>query len=96
MGGKTEAGEGHEAALARELREELGIEAAIGDRLMSVDHQYRDFSLTMHCHLATIVSGAIHLAEHLDARWLGSHEIDSVDWAPADLPVVERVRGMLG
>jgi len=95
-GGKTEPGEGREAALARELHEELGIRAEIGPFLMSVEHTYRTFALTLHCYLATIRTGEIHLAEHLDSRWLGSQELDALDWAPADLPVVERVRGLLG
>ena len=94
-GGKTEPGESNEAALARELHEELGIKADIGAFLTTVNHEYQTFALSMHCYLATIRAGDIHLAEHLDSRWLNEHELDGMDWAPADLPVVECVRGLL-
>ncbi len=94
-GGKTEPGESNQEALARELQEELGVETAIGDFVMTVNHQYQTFSLTMHCYRATIVSGTIKLAEHLDSRWLPKAELDSVDWAAADRPIVEFVQAML-
>lgn len=95
-GGKVEAGERHEAALARELHEELGVVAEVGDFVMTVEHQYTTFALTMHCYRVRITGGDLHLREHLDCRWLGPGDLDSVDWAPADLPVLERVRGLLG
>ena len=94
-GGKPEPGESHQMTLARELREELGIEAEAGDFLTTVTHDYRAFHLTMHCYLATIRSGLVVLHEHLDSRWLSAGELDSVDWAAADRPVVERVRRLL-
>jgi 8-oxo-dGTP diphosphatase len=95
-GGKIEPFESNERALARELREELGIEAEIGAFLLTVHHDYQTFGLTMHCYLATISAGAIQLGEHLDSRWLSKHELADLDWAAADLPVVERVRALLG
>ena len=95
-GGKTEPFESHEAALARELQEELGIVAEIGALLLTVDHDYQSFHVTMHCYLATIHAGEIALAEHVASRWLSEPELAGMDWAAADLPVVERVRGLLG
>ena len=94
-GGKTEPGESNEVALARELHEELGVKADIGAFLMTVNHDYQTFALSMHCYLATISSGDICLAEHVDSRWLSEHELGGIDWAAADLPVVDRVRGLL-
>ena len=94
-GGKTEPNESNETALARELHEELGVRAEIGDFLVTVNHEYQTFTLTMHCYLVKICSGNIHLAEHIDSRWLSAQELDTVDWAAADLPVVERIRGLL-
>ena len=94
-GGKPEPGESHQTALARELREELCIESDIGEFLMTVQHQYQSFALTMHCYLVTITATTIQLTEHVDSRWLSVDELDSLDWAAADRPVVEKVRGML-
>jgi 8-oxo-dGTP diphosphatase len=94
-GGKIETGESHQAALARELHEELSVPAAIGEFFMTINHQYQTFALTMHCYLATIAFDTIHLAVHLDSRWLGVADLDSVDWAAADRPVVDRLRTFL-
>lgn len=91
-GGKVESGEGHREALCRELQEELGIQAAIGEHLVTVTHAYPSFVLTMHCYLARIAGGTIRLAEHLDSRWLAAGELDRLDWAPADRPVLPLVR----
>ena len=94
-GGKTEPGESNEVALARELQEELGVQADIGPFLMTVNHEYQTFALSMHCYLVTIRSGDICLAEHVDSGWLSEPELGGLDWAAADLPVVARVRGLL-
>lgn len=88
-GGKIELGETRQTALAREIQEELGVRVKVGDYIMTSEYQYQTFSLAMHCFLCTIETGLIQLHEHLDCRWLGADELDSVDWAPADLPVVQ-------
>ncbi len=94
-GGKIEPAETAEAALVRELEEELGIQVGINNFLMTVSHQYETFHLTMHCYFATILSGNIILHEHLDSRWLAQEELDAIDWAPADVAVVEHVKKYL-
>ncbi len=94
-GGKIEPGESHREALSREISEELSIEIAVGDFVTTVDHQYATFAITMHAYRATILSGEPTLSEHLDSRWLSREELSSVDWAPADLPIVERVKALL-
>jgi 8-oxo-dGTP diphosphatase len=94
-GGKIEQGETPQEALARELNEELGISVKVGDFLMTVMHSYQTFRLTMHCYIVTISSGDIELREHIDSRWIGASEIHSVDWAAADLPVIEKVKEQL-
>ena len=94
-GGKIEPGESNESALIRELKEELCIDAAIGNFLLTVHHQYQTFNLKMHCYLTTIISGTIQLSEHIDSRWLQINEINSVDYADADKPIVEYIQRIL-
>lgn len=94
-GGKIESGETHQDALARELSEELSIQIAIGNFITTVNHQYNTFALTMHAYLVTIIGGELTLSEHLDSRWLSRDTLTTVDWAPADLPIVERVKELL-
>jgi 8-oxo-dGTP diphosphatase len=93
-GGKVEAGESFEAALAREIREELRLEIEVGERVTTVSHEYPDFHLTMHAFACTLVSEeqpVVTLTEHLAYEWLSPESVDfrSLDWAAADVPIVE-------
>lgn len=94
-GGKIETGETRQQALAREIAEELSTTIAVGDFITTVNHQYKTFSITMHAYQCSILEGNLTLSEHIDSKWLSLDELDSVDWAPADVPIVERVREML-
>jgi 8-oxo-dGTP diphosphatase len=94
-GGKVEAGESHQQALAREISEELSTTITVGNFVTTVNHQYNTFALTMHAYQCSILEGTLTLSEHLDSRWLPRNELETVDWAPADLPIVERVRELL-
>ncbi|HHU37308.1 MAG TPA: (deoxy)nucleoside triphosphate pyrophosphohydrolase, partial [Treponema sp.] len=94
-GGKIEAGETHSQALAREITEEFATRITVGNFVSTVHHQYKSFFLTMHAYLGTILEGNMTLSEHLDSRWLTKEELSSVDWAPADLPIVDQVRELL-
>lgn len=91
-GGKIEPGESPEKALKREIREELATEIKVGHLLTTVEYDYPQFHLTMHCYLCSIVSGQLSLLEHEDARWLAKKELDSVKWLPADVEVVNLLR----
>lgn len=88
-GGKIEADESSEAALKREIQEELGVDIAIDRYLCTTEYDYPTFHLTMHCYLCSIVSGVIELREHRSARWLTAKSLDSVDWLPADREVIK-------
>ena len=91
-GGKMEEGESPEEALLREIREELSTEISVEELLCTVEYDYPKFHLTMHCYWCSLVTEALHLNEHEAARWLTSDELDSVDWLPADLLVVEAIK----
>jgi len=88
-GGKMEAGETPEEALVREIREELSAEISVDEFLCTVEYDYPQFHLTMHCFLCSLIGEALHLNEHEAARWLTKEQLDSVDWLPADVKVVE-------
>ena len=92
-GGKVEPGETPEAALVREIREELSAEICVDAFLHTVDYDYPQFHLTMHCYLCSLLGEALHLNEHEAARWLSAGTLRSVRWLPADeglLPLIER------
>ena len=91
-GGKMEPGETPEAALSREIREELATRICVGERLTTVEYDYPKFHLTMHCYLCTVMSGELTLLEHEAAKWLGLGELDLVRWLPADELVIERLK----
>ena len=88
-GGKVEVGESREEALVREIREELSIDIEVSEFLMTVEHTYPDFHLTMHVFKCVLDQGEITLNEHVDAKWLSVEELDQLVWAAADVPVVE-------
>ena len=91
-GGKMEAGETPEEALVREIREELSAEISVDEFLCTLEYDYPQFHLTMHCYLCSLVTEALHLNEHEAAKWLAKNELDSVDWLPADLEVVQTIK----
>lgn len=88
-GGKVEVGESREEALVREIREELAVDIEVSEFLMTVEHTYPDFHLTMHVFKCALQSGEIVLNEHVDAKWLTVEELGSLDWAAADVPVIK-------
>lgn len=87
-----EEGETPEEALVREIREELSTEISVDELLCTVEYDYPQFHLTMHCYLCSLLTEALHLNEHEAAKWLTKYELDSVKWLPADLEVVERIK----
>ena len=94
-GGKTEPEEAPEDALKREIREELATEIGVGELLTTVEYDYPQFHLTMHCFLCSIVSGQLSLLEHEDARWLTKNDLNSVRWLPADLEIIPLIAEVL-
>lgn len=83
-GGKIEPGETPPEALIREIREELGVEIAVGAQIATIEYEYPDFHLSMDCFWCRLVSGEPVLKEAEAARWLTKHQLHEVDWLPAD------------
>lgn len=94
-GGKMEVGETPEEALVREIHEELSAEISVDEFLCTVEYDYQQFHLTMHCYLCSLMTDSLHLNEHEAARWLSKDELDSVKWLPADVKVVELLKSRI-
>lgn len=94
-GGKIESGETREEALLRELREEMDAAIAIDRFLATVEYDYPDFHLTMHCFLCSLPDGRFTLKEHLAARWLAPAEYHRLQWLPADIELLGLVEEYL-
>lgn len=90
-GGKIEEGESKKEALKRELIEELSIRPKIHDLFLTVVHQYPDFELTMHSFLCDLDTQEVTLNEHISHKWLKKNELLSLDWAAADIPIVNKL-----
>ena len=92
-GGKVEDGETPEEAIVREIKEELGADIIVKKYLVTVEHDYPNFHLSMDCFMAELADGSkMTLLEHEAAKWLSIDNIDSVDWLPADIKVVDAIK----
>lgn len=91
-GGKMEAGETPEEALKREIWEELETRIVVERLVETVEWDYPQFHLTMHCYLCHVESGHLELKEHEAAKWLHKDELESVNWLPADQELVRKLK----
>ncbi len=91
-GGKIEPGETQQQALVREIREELDADISVGRLLKTIEWDYPDFHLTMHCFVCSLTSESLHLNEHQSARWLTRSALDSVNWLPADVELLPELK----
>ena len=94
-GGKIDAGETPEEALIREIKEELDTEVEVIELLDTVEYDYPNFHLSMDCFICNIKSGDLVLKEHEAAQWLTKETLDSVNWLPADLGLIDKIREYL-
>ncbi len=94
-GGKIEAGEAPQTALAREIREELATEIKVWECIGTIEYDYQKFHLSMMCFVCEVVSGKLELLEHENAAWLTKEELNSVDWLPADITILDKVALLL-
>ena len=93
-GGKLEPGESNAEAIKREIKEELLIDIDVIEPFLTNEHTYEDFSITMHSLICHSNRYDITLTEHIDYRWLTVDELDALDWAAADVPIVEKLKGV--
>lgn len=91
-GGKREDGESGEDTIIREIEEELNISIKVDDYLTTVEYDYPEFHISMDTYVCSIVSGNVELSVHENALWLSLSDIDSVDWLPADVYVVDAIK----
>ena len=92
VGGKVEPGETKQQALIRECREELDVVLEVGDVFIELTHEYPDLTVHLTLFNAAIVSGIPRKLEHNDIRWITVNEIDSLEFCPADKPILERLK----
>ncbi len=90
-GGKIENGETKKEALKRELLEELNISTNIKSLFLTVVHEYPDFELTMHSYICEVETKELTLREHIAQEWLTLKELENLDWAAADIPIVSKL-----
>lgn len=91
-GGKIEPGETSQQALVREIKEELEVTIAVGDLIDTIEYEYPTFRLSMDCFLGEIVEGELKLLEAEDAKWLTKDMLYDVQWLPADITIVEKIK----
>lgn len=88
-GGKIESGETHEAALKREIQEELEIQIDVGAALPASSYDYDFGTVVLYPYRASIVSGVINLTEHPEGRWVSRADLPNLNWVPADIPIMQ-------
>lgn len=94
-GGKIESGETPQQALVREIKEELDMDIEVGGLIDTIEYDYQTFHLSMNCFWAKVIRGQLVLKEAEAARWLTKESLDSVQWLPADLTIIEKIRESL-
>ncbi len=92
-GGKIDIDETNHQALAREIKEELNLNIEITEPFLTVEHEYPDFAIKMHSYICSASDPHLmKLHEHIDHKWLFIDDIDGLDWAEADIPIVEKLK----
>ena len=93
-GGKIESGESPEHALEREIREELDAKIRVGELFDTIEYDYPNFNLSMKCFLCSLISDQLTLREHEAAKWLTKENLSSVEWLPADLTIIDKLKSL--
>ena len=90
-GGKMEPGETRQEAIKREILEELKMEISVEEDFLTVTHEYPDFKITMHSFICNCKNQNVILTEHISYKWLSKNELAPLDWAAADVPIVNKL-----
>lgn len=90
-GGKIEEGETNEETIIREIKEELHMDIRTKKEFITVEHEYPDFHLTMHSFICSCEDPTVQLTEHIEYKWLALSELEGLDWAAADIPIVDEL-----
>lgn len=90
-GGKIELGETRKQTVVREIQEELKMDITPNQDFLTVEHEYPDFFLTMHSFICSCDDPTVYLTEHIDYKWLTISELNGLDWAEADIPIVDKL-----
>lgn len=91
-GGKIENGESKEEALSREIQEELGCVIEVFNRVDDTTYEYEQVIVRLETFMAKIVSGEPKASEHAEIKWVSRKELSSLNWAPADIPAIDKLR----
>ena len=90
-GGKIEEGETKQQALKRELTEEMEMNVDVLDHIIDVYYEYPDFTMNMYCYHCKAHSNSFVMNVHNDFKWLPVSELKTLDWAPADVAIVDKI-----
>ena len=90
-GGKIEAGELPSETVIREVNEELKMNIAVEKAFLVVNHQYPDFQIEMHSFICSTPTRELELSEHISFQWLDISQLSTLDWAAADIPIVDKL-----
>lgn len=94
-GGKIEEGETPQEALVREIKEELDTDISVGELIDTIEYDYPTFHLSMDCFWCEVVAGDLVLKEHEAAKWLDKDSINDVEWLPADVTLIEKIKSSM-
>ncbi|ARF14343.1 (deoxy)nucleoside triphosphate pyrophosphohydrolase [Sporosarcina ureae] len=90
-GGKIETGETHQEALRREIQEELGCTITVGEAVEDTTYEYEKVIVRLETFMAKIVKGKPVVTEHAELRWIAKDQLHTLEWAPADIPAIEKL-----
>lgn len=90
-GGKIEQGESKQEALKREIREELGCTIDVFEQVEDTTYEYEKFIVRLETFMAKVTNGVPKVSEHAELKWISRQELKTLNWAPADIPAIQKL-----